>query len=982
MKYIYYYLLMLVVVGTNSINEVYAFTYNSLGTGKSMIRHFPDSTEISDSTGTIGTVRVVEKLSSDTISILDLSKYPYVTLEQLLKGTVSGVYVQEPSAEPGTVQQNLLVRGISSPLLSAKNFKENRPLIVVNGIQLIDETSIIYNVQNEETQPIGAATNIMSLFDLDNIASIEVLKDAGQIAKYGPRAVNGVIYITTKTAQAGDRKISVNGYSGFARPNSTTTINAEFERDLRQPFYDKYANEQQLAAYPSYLSDSSNVNYYGPSNWVDEYYKATPLYSVNGALMGGTKRSSFRFFANHTSNSAAADDTKFNRTFGSFNVTMLPSTWMKVDGNIQIGRLGRERNRSLTERFSETKYIPDASTPLAPNKSLYGLYLQNFDRLTLDDNYNTSVLASLGLDINLIRGLDFSSRVSLDYNENRRDVFWPSGLMEGNNYTSNYLGYNERFIFDNRLNYLQKLSTGRLLFEAGLSTQADRQKYNYLQAYRGPNDYIKVNKVEGDKNKAEYLVSIGFIPYLYADKAVHHIVNTYFRTSYDWEGLKLSGLIRRDGSSWQQLSERWYTSYAIDGSYDLNSKIGSSQIDFLKFNASFGRLGNLPNSDTEAAGPQYTSELGWNKNTHLMSYNGVGTVSRPYSTGWTGYDVPWSFTDLFNVGVDLLLSNKVGVSVDFYNKATKNMLFPVPTVAESGYKFEYASGMDVQNRGVDFTATYSLPQTVSGFSWNSSFNIAYNNNKLMKLPNQLDEIVVGNKKLAVGERIDRFWLLQNRGIYQTDLDIPVNNSTDYKIMTYNGTDMRGGDPRWVDQDGNFDINNDDRVLMGNIIPKWTGGFFNQVGYKKFDLSVFFYFNIGREIMNQQAAKYYDFANVAESNSLYGIREITYWEKNIKEGAYPIYNPWSSVNPYQTEQDMFMEDGSFLKLKNLTLGYDLTSVVKNQKLNKLYVYVTGNNLFTITKYSGRDPELVNFYGYDNGLGIRYPKMYTLGVKLDF
>lgn len=309
------------------------------------------------------------------------------------------------------------------------------------------------------------------------------------------------------------------------------------------------------------------------------------------------------------------------------------------------------------------------------------------------------------------------------------------------------------------------------------------------------------------------------------------------------------------------------------------------------------------------------------------------------------------------------------------------MLLPVPTVAESGYKFEYASGMDVQNRGVDVSLNYTMPRSTGGFCWNSAFNIAYNTNELKKLPNQLDAIVVGKNKLQVGERIDQYWLLQNRGSYQSDAEVPVRDG-DNKVMTYNGTDMKGGDPRWVDQDGNFDINNEDRILMGNIIPKWTGGFTNQFAYKNFDLSFLLYFNLGREIINQQASKKYDFANVAESKNLYGVREITSWEKSFDETAYPIYNPWSSVVPYQAEQDLFMEDGSFVKLKNLSVGYDLTKVVNNKKLNRLYVYVTGSNLLTITKYSGRDPELVNFYGYDTGTGIRYPKMYTLGVKLDF
>ena len=920
-------------------------------------------------------------IHSDTLAVAEISKYPVITIEQILKGNISGSYIQEPSGEPGTALQSAYIRGIKKPLFSSQNIKQNAPLIILNGVQLITETDIIYNIQNDESLPIGSATNIMSLFDMDNIESIAVLKDAGQIAKYGPRAVNGVVYIKTKLAKGGGKNISVNAYTGLAAPNNVTTINAEFERNHRQPFYDKYANQSQIASYPSYLSDSSNVNYYGPSNWVDEYYKLNPIYSVNGGITGGTARSSFRVFANHLKSAGAADATKFQRSYGNFNVNMLPTTWLSVDGNIQIGRITRDRNKSLVDRFTETKYMPELSTPLAPNKDLYGLYLNMYDKLSFDDNLNTSVLGSLGLNMHLLKGLDFNTRISMDYNENRRDLFWPSGLMEGNNYTSNYFGYNERLIFDNTLSYLKEFHHSKLLFEGGFALQSDRQKYNYLQAYRGTNDHIKVNKVDGDKNKASYLASIGFIPYLYSDKAVHKLVNTYFKTTYQLDNFEISGLVRRDGSSWQQLSERWFTSYVFDAEYDVNGVLNVDAIEFLKLRSSYGKIGNLPNNDTESAGPQYSSSLGWDNNSQLFSYNGISTISRPYSSGWVGYDVPWSYSEMFNIGFDFLLTNNLGLKADYYNNRTKNGLLPIPTIAESGYKFTYESGMAVQNYGVDINLNYSLPETSSGFSWNTSLNIGYNNNSLLALPGGLESIIVGKNKLQVGDRIDRYWLLENRGVFLTDLDVPVS-PTDYKVLTYNGVDMKGGDPRWIDQDGNFDINNDDRVLLGNILPKWSGGFYNHFKYKNFDLGAFLYFNIGREILNQQAAKYYDFANVSESRNLYGVRDITYWEKNFDESNYAFYNPWSSVTPYQTEQDMFMEDGSFLKLKNLSIGYDFKDIIRKGSFNKAYLYLSGTNLLTITKYSGRDPELVNFFGYDTGNGIRYPKMFTLGLKLDF
>ena len=574
------------------------------------------------------------------------------------------------------------------------------------------------------------------------------------------------------------------------------------------------------------------------------------------------------------------------------------------------------------------------------------------------------------------------SRITMDYNENRRDLFFPSSLMSNNNYASNYFGYNERLAFDNIINYRKDLTDGQLFLEGGFNLQADKQKYNYIQAYRGPNDYIKINKVSGDKSRADYLQSIGFIPYLYSDKIQHRLISTFVKASYiSNNGYEVAGLIRRDGSSAYQNSEKWFTSYAIDAGYDLNKLIQSDQIDLLKIKASYGRMGSLPMNDVEAAGLHYSSVLGWEGNKTVLSYNGIGTISRPYSFGWVGYDIPWSYQDVINLGLNFMHKSNFGANIEVYQKQAQNILFPIPTVAESGYKFEYTSGMAVKNSGIDLTLNYQFPHEEKAFGWNSSFNIAFNNNKLTKLPNGLQELTVGRNKLAIGERVDAFWLLENQGIYNSDLDVPVRG-TDYKIMTYNGTDMKGGDPRWLDRNNDFEINNEDRKLLGNVIPKWTGGFMNQFTYQDFDFSFFLYFNLKRDILNQRASKQYDFVNVSESTTLTGIREITDWEKHVDLEKYPMYNPWSSVQPYQTEQDMFLEDGSFLKLKNMSLGYDFTKFFNTKKFNRVYAYITGSNLMTITKYSGRDPELVNYYGYDNGAGLGLDRTYTLGVKLDF
>lgn len=925
-------------------------------------------------------------LGKDSVLINRAAKMPYTTLHQYMKGNVAGLYVQETSGEPGTIKQETLIRGLSHPILTAQDIHRNRPLIVLDGIALIDDPSIIYDIQDYTVQPVGAATSGQVIFDMDNIESIKVLKDYSTSGVLGPRAANGVIYVTTKNAAPGNRRISLNTYTGFAAPSSVTTINAEHEKRFRQPFYDKYATIGQLAAYPTYLSDSSNVNFYGPSNWTDLYYKTTPIYSVNGSLSGGSERSNFRFFGGHMSNAGAADDTKLKRYQGAFYINMLPTPWMTISSMLQMTRADRDRNRSLKERLGETRFFPDMSTPLSPSKDMYGLFLKEYDKV-IDDNLTNSMVGRILINFAVLKNLNIAPRFSLDYNENKRNVFWPSTLMSGNNYVSNYQGFNERMSFGNVINYSYDHDANRSLFaELGFNYDSDMQKYNYGVGYRGPNDFIKVNTVEGNSQKADYLKAVGFIPYYYSDRIAQRLLSFYGRLTYTKNNqYKVAALFRRDGSSLVQSNSRWFNSYSFDGMYDFNYHLESDYVNKLQLTASYGRMGVIPESDRIAAGPQYDTGLGWEGNKAVFSYNGIGTVSRPYYSGWIGYDIPWEYNTLATIGLDIGVNNHFDFNASFYNKHNKDMVFSVPTVSESGYSYEMLNGMSVENKGVDFTFTANFPQTsVNGIGWNASLNVGYNTNKLTGLPRGMEEATIGRRKLEVGERIDRFWLLRNEGVFLNDQDVPVNPNN-YELLNYNGgTVFKEGDPRWRDLNGDYEINDKDRELIGNMMPKYVGGLSGQFLYGKIDLSVQFYFNIGRDILNEQAAKYYDFVNTDESNHMGGVREITYWEKNFKDNTYPTYNPWSGVTPYQVEQDMFMEDGSFIKLRNLSLGYDFTSLVntKTDKFKRFYGYVTANNIWTYTKYSGRDPELVDFFGYDTGAGIRLPKTFTVGVKLEF
>jgi hypothetical protein len=313
------------------------------------------------------------------------------------------------------------------------------------------------------------------------------------------------------------------------------------------------------------------------------------------------------------------------------------------------------------------------------------------------------------------------------------------------------------------------------------------------------------------------------------------------------------------------------------------------------------------------------------------------------------------------------------------------MLLDVPTNAEYGYANTYQPGMDVNNRGVELAlqAAILAPQK-RGITWNVNFNVAYNTNKLNALPGGLNEITVGNQKLVVGKPIDRFWVLQSTGVYQRDIDVPVNPAN-YQILNYKGLPLLAGDPKWKDLNGDYIINENDKVELGNFIPRITGNISTDLTYKNFTLDLNFAFVGKRNILNQAAANRLDFATRAGSNDINSINEITFWQKGLDMANYPIYNPWSAVQAYRTDQDIFIENGAYLKLRSISLGYDITNArfFKKQKNNfrRLYLYATALNVFTITPYTGGDPELVNYTGVDTGYGMSIPKTYSLGIKLD-
>ncbi|NGM61604.1 SusC/RagA family TonB-linked outer membrane protein [Sphingobacterium sp. SGG-5] len=919
-------------------------------------------------------------LTADSVDLTSVKNNPYLSVGDYLVGQSAGVYVQNPTAEPGTYQ-NILLRGLSSPQFNNRDITNNQAVVYVNGIPMGQENNFAYDIQRYDYNRIGPATDYLSSIDLSAIKSIEIIKDPIRLAELGPLASNGVIWITTHGGRSGKRQISVNGYYGFNTKPVVTPYNAQYEDLFRKNFYSKYGTIDDVLKYPGYLADSTNLNYYGNADWSDLYYSTSSLYSLDMMLNGGTDRANFGFFGSHTRNAISSDDADLQRYNVLININMLPFEWFKVSTYLNGRRLDRGRNRNLRDRYAEMAYLPDLSTPLSPNKEVYQKYIDHYKREVVDDNVNTNFQGNLNLSLDILKELNFTTSFSVDYNEGVRDLFYPSTLMETINYMSTYYGYTQRFVFSNRLSY-NKLLENDHLFKAtiGSDYSEDVYRYNYARAYDGPNDYIKLNVVEGNSDYADYLQPKGGLRVLrWNNKEQFHLHSLYSKFDYAIKDLvDLEAVLRWDGSSTVQRDSRWLFTPGASARWHIDKNFGLANLFNVKL--AYSRIGKPVYNSRYATGPQYAANLGWTEDPTVSSYYGFAGISRDYSFGWTGYNLKWAYSDKLELAINnSFLKNRLTTVVAFYQTDDKDQIVLAPVPSEFGYVGQYKNGLTVRNQGVDISANAIVsPAKENALGWTVGLNLNVNSNKVTALPEGLQELKIGANKLKVGEAVDNFWLLENQGIYTASAQIPSG-------LTNNGVAFAVGDANWVDQNKDKAISEDDKVFKGRFTPKFFGGFNNTLTYKGVDLHLAFTYALGHKALNQRASNRYDFINNESKNSIHGIREIFQWQQDVDISKYPYYNVWSGTAPYRLDQDLFLEDASYLKLRSLSMGYDLSKLSSIVSLaptvRRAYVYLTANNLFTVTKFSGNDPELVNFNGIYDGYGLPLTKTFTLGLKLD-
>lgn len=922
------------------------------------------------------------------VNLKAVKQAPLISLQQYIKGNAPGVLVKEESGEPGA-EQFMYIRGITAPVFNKQDLYAMQPAVYVNGIPLVQENALSYNIQRYDFNRLGSGTNFLAALDVNNIEKVEVMKTPSDLAVLGPLASNGALWITTKKAQSGIRQINVDTYIGMLQRPDVYAVNGQYENEFRERYYQRYATLSQIQNKPLYVANLLDPNFYGPSNWTDVYYKTKPVYYLGFGLLGGTDRANFMFNVSDTKDHNF-DATTLNRYNIVLGINMVPAKWLVVSGNINATRMDRDRNRSLRDRFAETRFVPDLTNPMPPNANAYNSFLSKY-KGAVDDNVNNSFFGSFTATARFDK-LELKTRLAVDYEESLRDVFYGKPLMDNNSFLSTYTGFNQRFSIANSIKYQLPLGdrAHQVRLEAGQQYLADFTKYDYVLAYNSPNDFIKIKEIYLNTGLSpdQYANRNDIFGYPFTDKMKGNLSSLYGRIGYSYRNLfDLDVVGRYDGHSNFSEYTRWLFTPVASARFNLHRLINTGALSTLALKGSWGIFGKLLQDDRYKVGSQYRVDLGYSDEPTLGSYAGLAGLSQPYSFGWVNNYYNWPFSEKLNVGTEIgLQKDRYLLGIDFYNNKDKNMLVPVSMPAENGFAYKYVQGMTVQNTGVNLTLVAQVLRSDDRLNWDLYANFNWNKNKLLQLPYDLRELTYGDKKIEIGKPVDGYWLYENYGVINSEADIPpgkLNPDGTRSPLSFSGLiNFSPGDALWRDVNGDGTVDESDKVVKGNALPIYTGGLGSNLRYGKFSLDFQFYYALGHQLLNQATSNKLDFINNENSRNITYVKEVTFWQKTFDYNRYPLYNPWSSTIPYRADQDLFLEDAGYLKLRTLSVGYDLAGKIFSGRLNRALVYVTATNLFTVTSFSGGDPEQVDYLGMYNGRSLPIPKSYILGLKLNF
>ena len=945
-----------------------------------------------------------------SVSGAEISKIPVTSAAQAITGKIAGVNVVTQSGAPGA-DINIVVRGGTSIT------QGNKPLYIVDGFQMDDG---LKNV------------------DMNDIETIDVMKDASATAIYGARGSKGVILITTKSGKSGKTQVTYNGYQSFEKlSKQLDMMNPEQYADYQYEFQilagkpDKWAkNFGGNITDPNFYTGAADYihNTYGGQagiNWQDVMFGGTArLQNHSLSLSGGNDKTKILLNGSFTGQDGIVDKHGYQKTNVRFKVNHKLNDRIRVDFNTNYNNIKLQGNGSLAGqlklsllqpptggvRFSDDQLInTDVSEQMQADDSQYDIYnpIITNDAVT-QTKYTRQYTTNAGIDIDILKNLTWRTQGTYQWQQVRED-YWDDGRTKT---SQTYNGpWGERnnsekssWQVTNTLNWKKYFGEHNLNVMAGQETyfsesmKLDNTYSDFPDGNFGLNNVAVAGRLyskESSKTQFALASVFGRVMYSYADRYL------------------VTATLRGDGVSRFAPGHRWGMLPSVSAAWRISEEAfmkDNGIFNQLKLRVGYGTTGNCNIDD-------YMYVTGYTAGFYAINKQQV--ISLTPGDVLANANLRWEKTNSFNVGLDVaVINNRLNISADFYNQQSNNLLLKSQIPTSTGYGNQFQNFGSIQNRGVEILVNSTNINT-KDFKWTTGFNISFNRSKVLALyGNGTNILYDGNFIVQVGQRLGQFYGYKYDGVYTTDDFIQNANGTYslkdgvIRLKGGNVANLKPGDIKFQSTTGEMDAKNNpvfstnDRVPMGNGEPNFTGGITNNFTYKGFDLSVFMNFTGGNKVFNANARRFYGpylpnentFAAMANRFRLIDPvtgKETTNLDRlaELNPNQYSKDQIWSlhsdnSKSISDPAIDYFLEDGSFLRLNTITLGYSLPhSLLKKAGIVNARFYGTLNNIHTFTKYSGYDPEVNNSDkptkkgGYDDSA---YPraKSIVVGLNLTF
>ncbi|MFD2572865.1 SusC/RagA family TonB-linked outer membrane protein [Spirosoma soli] len=877
----------------------------------------PDVKQLSEVVVTGYTEQSRKTLTSAISSVrgTDIKDLPVASPDQLLQGRTTGVQVQANSGVPGG-GIFIRVRGTNSVNAS------NDPLYVVDGV-FINNTNLV-------ATGLGNQVPSNPLADLNpaDIDRIEILKDANATAIYGSRGANGVVIITTKRGKAGSKtRITFDTYQGLSKAAKTYKVATGPELALleNERFINDGGNPANVP-YRSIASGGLGLPAEQPTyDRISDLFRTARTTNYELSATGGSDKTQFYIGGGYFKQESIVRPTNFDRFSLRINLDNAVNDKLKIGTSTALARTHRNvsSNDNNPGGVINSALYPRSNLPVFNADGSYAKY-GNFDNhLALIDNLNndavgTRIISNVFGEYNFSPSLTLRSSWSIDFNDMYENNYNNTLLLAGQprGTATSFLSRDITLLNEQTLTFRRTFAdVHSVQVLVGNTIQQNTFQRTSLSGQQFPSNDLQTIASSATQTGSSSKSQAGLVSFF--GKATYNLRDRY----------SLDASLRADASSRFGVSKRWGYFPSVGAGWRLSEESfvrALNVFDELKLRASIGLTGNQ-------AGISDFASLGlWQGGANYLDLPGTAPLQL------ANPDLSWETTRQWNIGVDIaLLKKRLFLDLNYYDKYTSGLLLNVPVPRKLGYSSVVQNFGAVSNRGFEVLITadwFNRPD----FKWSSSFNISRNINRIEKLA---APITTGSRdifRLEEGAPLYSFWLY-----HQTRVN-PETGDAEYQD---------------VNKDGAITVA--DRQLVGNAWPKFFGGFSNTVSYRGFDLGLNLYFEKGAKIMNMN--RFFMVHGGTQRNIGYFPEQLDRWQKTGDQTSVPRLTTNPNSNNYggvvQNLSDRYLEDGSFLRVRSLSLGYTLPrQLLSRVRLNSLRVYVQATNLLTITPYSGLDPEV--------------------------